>query len=45
MREIRGQEHRMIDVTVPVQALVTNGKLLIPGGRGKVRIIRFLKAS
>lgn len=29
----------IIDVTVPVQALVQDGHLLIPGGRGKVRLL------
>jgi hypothetical protein len=36
LREIRGQEHKVVDVTVPVQALVNGGKLQISGGRGKV---------
>lgn len=37
LREVKGQEHKVVDVTVPVQALVNGGKLQISGGRGKVR--------
>jgi DnaJ family protein C protein 11 len=31
-----GQEEVVMDVTVPVQALVIESRLYIPGGRGKV---------
>ncbi|WWC90847.1 uncharacterized protein L201_005784 [Kwoniella dendrophila CBS 6074] len=34
-------EEEIIDVTIPVQALVQDGKLYIPGGKGKFNIIGF----
>lgn len=34
-------EEEVIDVTVPVQALVQDGRLYIPGGKGKHNIIGF----
>lgn len=40
MREVRGQEDKVVDVTIPVQALVNAGKLNIPSGRGKVSLYR-----
>lgn len=33
----------IIDVTVPVQALVNDSKLFIPGGRAKVRLYTFAR--
>ncbi|WWC63149.1 uncharacterized protein I303_105749 [Kwoniella dejecticola CBS 10117] len=43
-RGIKGSEkdeEEIVDVTVPVQALVQDGKLYIPGGKGKFNIIGF----
>lgn len=37
MRYADGEEDKVVDVTIPVQALVSSGKLDIPGGRPKVR--------
>lgn len=34
-------EEEVIDVTIPVQALVQDGRLYIPGGKGKHNIIGF----
>lgn len=34
-------EGEIIDVTIPVQALVQDGRLYIPGGKGKHNIIGF----
>lgn len=36
MREIEGEEAKIADVTIAVQALVQNGHLHIPAGRPKV---------
>lgn len=36
-----GEEEEIIDVTIPVQALVQDGRLYIPGGKGKHNIIGF----
>ena len=36
MREHEGEEEVVIDVTVPMQALVLDSRLYIPGGRAKV---------
>jgi hypothetical protein len=36
MREIEGEEDKIADVTIAVQALVQNGHLHIPAGRPKV---------
>jgi hypothetical protein len=36
LREIKGQEGKILDVTVQTQALVNAGKLQISGGRSKV---------
>lgn len=36
MREIEGEEDKVADVTIAVQALVQNGHLHIPAGRPKV---------
>ncbi|WVQ99858.1 hypothetical protein IAU59_007001 [Kwoniella sp. CBS 9459] len=34
-------EEEIIDVTIPIQALVQDGKLYIPGGKGKFNILGF----
>jgi len=36
MREHEGEEEVVIDVTVPTQALVSDSRVNIPGGRAKV---------
>lgn len=36
MKEHEGDEEVVIDVTVPVQALVMNSRIYVPGGRAKV---------
>ena len=36
-REVEGEEDKVADVTIAVQALVQNGHLHIPAGRPKVR--------
>lgn len=41
MREIEGEEDKIADVTIAVQALVQNGHLHIPAGRPKVCLDRF----
>ena len=44
MRETAGDDgvgSSYIDVTVPVQALVSDSKLVIPGGRAKYNLIGF----
>ncbi len=43
MRDGNGEDERdldqlVVDVTIPVQALVQDSKLFIPGGRAKVRL-------
>ena len=42
MREQDGTEESVIDVTIPIQALVNDSKLIIPGGRAKVGHTRVL---
>ena len=43
MREQHDEDggERYIDVTIPIQALVADSKLVIPGGRGKHNLIGF----
>ncbi|WRT68254.1 uncharacterized protein IL334_005230 [Kwoniella shivajii] len=41
IKESEKDEEEIIDVTVPIQALVQDGKLYIPGGKGKFNIIGF----
>jgi DnaJ homolog subfamily C member 11 len=41
MSETEGRQDKIEDVTVPVQALVNNGHLFIPGGRAKFNILGF----
>ena len=38
LREAKGQEGKILDVTLPTQALVNTGKLQISGGRSKVSV-------
>ena len=37
MKEHEGEGESVIDVTIPIQALVSGSRLFIPGGRAKVR--------
>lgn len=37
--EAKGLQDKVIDVTIPVQALVNSGHLFIPGGRAKFNLL------
>jgi DnaJ family protein C protein 11 len=41
MRETEGTQDKIADVTIPVQALVNNSHLFIPGGRPKFNLLGF----
>jgi len=41
IKESEKDEEEIIDVTIPIQSLVQDGKLYIPGGKGKFNIIGF----
>lgn len=41
LRNLRGHESKVVDVTIPLQALVNNGKLNIPGNRAKFNLLGF----